>query len=175
MYFDFSTRDQILNLEELPESEYVLILGCGVYNNTPSPLLKMRLDAGIEVVKSGKAKLIILSGYSDGKYYDEVSAMRNYLIENGIDEDILIEDKKGDNTYYSIVNIEKESKDKIIIITQKWHLKRALYISNSINIENSYGYEAQKLEDKATMVYMNFREVFARVKAVLDTHGIHLE
>ncbi len=174
-FYEYTKEQYYIDCKNIPSSEYVMILGCGVINNRPTPLLKNRLDAGIKIVTNKKADKIILSGYKDGDYYDEVQVMKNYLIEHGINKDRIIEDKNGNNTYYSIKNIEKYGDKSTIIITQKWHLIRALYLANKMDEKNIYGFQAADSYSTSYNMYMNFRESFARGKAVLDVYGIHLE
>ncbi len=176
VYFYFGARIQLFhNADKLPETDYVLILGCGIYKNDPSPMLKNRLDAGLKILEKNENSKVILSGYKEGDYYDEVNVMKNYIIENGIDSNRIIEDKTGDNTYYSVENIKKESDEKIVIVTQKWHLIRAIYIANKLDIKNVKGLVAEPCPVSSTTRYMNLREYFARIKAILDVHGIHTE
>ncbi len=174
-FYEYTKKDLYTELEQVPQSDYVLILGCGVRGNEPTPLLRKRLEAGIELIKHEKADKIIVSGYRDGDYYDEVKVMKNYLVKNGIDENIIIEDKQGNNTYYSIKNTEKYQGESFTIVTQKWHLVRALYLAKKINTEDVFGFEADKSDSNNYTLYMNFRENFARIKAVMDVYGLHIE
>ncbi len=176
VYFYQYTKSQLYyDADNIPNADYVLIFACGIIENKPTPMLRKRLEAGLKIIENNKADKIILSGYKDGDYYDEVAVMKNYLIENGISKDIIYEDKFGDNTYYSIKNIEKFDDDSIILITQKWHLIRAIYLANKLDVKNVYGFVAEKCGYQSYTFYMNFREAFARVKAVLDAYGVHLE
>ncbi len=175
-YFYEYTESQIYyDINNVPQSDYVLIFACGIVNNKPTPMLRKRLEAGLNLIQNNKADKIILSGYKDGDYYDEVNVMKTYLTEHGISEDIIVEDKFGDNTYYSIKNIEKLEDDSIILLTQKWHLIRAIYLANKLDVKNVSGFVAESCGYESYTFYMNFREAFARVKAVMDAYGIHIE
>ncbi len=174
-FYEYTKKDLYNEIDKVPRSDYALILGCGVHGNNPTPLLRKRLEAGIDLIENNKADKIIVSGFKDGDYYDEVKVMKNYLIENGIDEDIIIEDKKGNNTYYSVKNIENYEDKTFTIVTQEWHLVRALYLAKKINEQDIYGFEADKSDSNNYTLYMNFRENFARIKAVMDVYGLHIE
>lgn len=176
VYVHFSTKAQIYSDSiQVPESDYIMVLGCGVLENRPTPMLQNRLDAGLELYQRNKGAKIILSGHKDGDYYDEVSVMKNYLLEKGVPEEDLIEDKAGTNTYYSIRNFDRYQDESLIVVTQKKHLERALYLANMLDQKEVYGYEAMECDSKSYTMYMNVREVFARVKAVMDVCGLHIE
>lgn len=120
VYVHFSTKAQIYSDSiQVPESDYIMVLGCGVLENRPTPMLQNRLDAGLELYQRNKGAKIILSGHKDGDYYDEVSVMKNYLLEKGVPEEDLIEDKAGTNTYYSIRNFDRYQDESLIVVTQK--------------------------------------------------------
>lgn len=178
LYFYLSGKEQIYsNAEDIPKADYAMILGCGVIENRPSPLLQQRLEAGLDLFSHQKVDKIILSGYRDGPYYDEVSVMKQYLLKQGVPEEKIIEDKQGDNTYCSIKNFSTFKGSSLILVTQKRHLERALYLSKKFNHEKVYGLEAKSYvaNNKSAVIYMNLREMFARVKAVMDAYGFHLE
>lgn len=145
------------------EFEYVLVLGASVKNNYPSLMLKDRLDKTIEIYKSNTNIKIILSGDSVKKDYDEVGVMLQYLLDNEVEESNIILDKYGVSTYDSLKRIENIVQDKkIIIVTQKYHLTRSLYIALTNDLDAvgvvayDYRYNGQLIRD--------IREVLARVK-----------
>lgn len=145
------------------EFEYVLVLGASVKNNYPSLMLKDRLDKAIEIYNSNNNIKIILSGDSVKKDYDEVGVMLQYLLDNEVEKDNIILDKYGISTYDSLKRIENIVQDKkLIIVTQKYHLTRSLYIALSNDFDAvgvsayDYRYNGQLIRD--------IREVLARVK-----------
>ena len=89
--------------------------------------------------------------------------MKNYLLENNIPEEKIIMDPAGVSTYDSIFRVQKQLKaKKIIIVSQKYHLYRALYIANSLGIE-AYGVPADDIKYKGA-TYREVREILARNK-----------
>lgn len=177
LYVYITTDAQSFSLEDdLEQRDYILVLGCGIYEDEPTPMLEKRLEAAISTFKKAKAKYIILSGSVDDVYYDEVEVMKNYLIAKGINLKSIIEDKRGNNTYQSIKNtVKKGYGDSLYIVTQDSHLRRALFLSNSINPNHkAFGVKAGAIKYQEAMLYMDFREILARVKALFDVMNIDL-
>ncbi len=143
-----------------------VILGAKILKNGfPSQVLADRLDAGIELYKSGKVKKLLMTGDHGQVTYDEVNGMRRYAISKGVPEQDIFMDHAGFSTYDSMYR----ARDiflikKAVIVTQEFHLPRALYIARSLGLEVD-GVIADKREYVGES-YLNFREVFARTKAV---------
>lgn len=144
--------------------DYVVVLGARVNGSSPSLMLKDRLDKTIEIYNHNKNIKVIVSGDSqESSIYDEITVMSNYLINNGISKDNILEDKYGISTYDSIYRIKDKVKDKkIIIVTQKYHLYRSVYIAKSLGID-SVGISAKEYKYPG-QIYRDIREIFARIK-----------
>lgn len=162
-YVCSSTKDQFN--KELKDADCILILGAGVRNNEPSPMLKDRLDEGIALYKEGKTPKIIMSGDHGQEDYDEVNLMKKYAIDKGVPSSDIFMDHAGFSTYESIYRAKEifQAK-KVIIVTQDYHLYRALYIANELGLKavgfpsNPRSYPGQTMRD--------IREIAARVKDV---------
>ena len=145
-YVKASTKKQIIDneseLSNLSDVDCILILGAGVRNNAPSPMLEDRLLKGIELYNKNISNKIIMSGDHGREEYDEVNIMKDFAIDKGIKSEDIFMDHAGFSTYESIYRAKEifEAK-KIIIVTQSYHLYRALYIANSLGIE-AYGVSA---------------------------------
>jgi SanA protein len=148
------------NIDEAPVTDIGLILGAAAYGNNLSDILKDRMDTGIELYNKSKVSSLILSGAEN-----EVSAMKKYALEQGIPESAIAEDPAGLNTMASTQNIKAEGK-KITVITQKYHLPRALFIANHYDID-AVGVEADRHE-YVKIVEFKKREIMATTKAMLD-------
>ncbi len=161
--------------ETSPLADAILVPGALVYNdNTVSPVLKDRLDYALELYVSKRAPKFLLSGDHGTKGYDEVNAMRSYLLAKGVPSEDIFMDHAGFNTYDSLYRAKNIFKvNSLLISTQKFHMGRALYIARNLNID-AYGYPS---EDKRiyNMSYLYFREAFARIKAFFDTVIIRRE
>ena len=143
--------------------ESIIIPGSPVYRDEPKPILKDRLDCGIELIESGKGKTILMTGDGDGKYYNEIKVMVNYAEKNGMPEDIILIDGIGYSTYNSIYNMKQNYDfDKVIIVTQRYHMYRALFIARRMGID-AYGVTCDNNEYEY-FFYRHSRETLARVK-----------
>ena len=165
VYMIVVTKKLILNKDKISKDniECIVVLGAGIRNGGPSPMLEDRLLTAIELYNSGVTNKILVTGDHEYADHDEVNVMKNYLKEHGIPSENIFMDHAGLSTYDSIYRASKVFKtNRFIIVTQKYHLYRALYISKALNI-NAYGVSATKRE------YVNqrkrdIREVAARVK-----------
>lgn len=154
------TADTFKNDEK---ADCILILGAGVKDGKPKPMLRDRLLAGIELYKSGAAKKIIMSGDHGRADYDEVNVMRSFAIEQGVRAEDIFLDHAGFSTYDSVYRAKNIfGAENIIIVSQKYHLYRALYISEKLDVKaagvsanlNTYGGQLKR----------DIREIIARDK-----------
>lgn len=141
-------------------ADAILVLGCGIKDGKPSLMLQDRLDKAIELYENHQASSIILSGDPSD---NEVEIMKDYMIENGIDEDILILDNEGYSTYQSLYNVKnKYSFDSVIVVTQQYHLYRALYIGIALDLD-VVGASTQNARYNGQII-RETREILARTK-----------
>lgn len=162
-----STEDQILASEEaarLEDVDCILVLGCFVKEDgNPSAMLHDRLTRGVELYDLGAAPKLLMSGDHGRVEYDEVAAMKQFAINEGIVSEDVFMDHAGFSTYESIYRAKEVFQaDKILIVTQEYHLYRALYIANQLGVE-AYGV-ASDYRTYAGQIMRDFREVLARVK-----------
>lgn len=166
LYVILNTTSNIIIKEEyqqLKDVDYILVLGASVRRESPSPMLEDRLKKAIELYNINTQNKILVTGDHTKEDYDEVTIMKNYLLENNIPEEKIIMDPAGVSTYDSIFRVQKQLKaKKIIIVSQKYHLYRALYIANSLGIE-AYGVPADDIKYKGA-TYREVREILARNK-----------
>lgn len=147
----------------------IVILGAGLQSNgQPSHMLEDRIKTGVEVFNTVDADYILMSGDRSGEHYDEPSAMKQYALSLGVDEDKILLDGQGFSTFESISRVKDEyGFESIIIITQKYHLYRALYIAEQYEIE-AVGVSAD-LRTYRGQIYRDLREMLARVKDFIKT------
>ena len=166
-----STKNQIIkesSYENLENIDCILVLGAGVWGDKPSPMLEDRIIKAIELYKNGVAPKIIMSGDHGREEYDEVNIMKNYAIEKGIPSDDIFMDHAGFSTYDSIYRAKYifEAKN-IVIVTQEYHLYRAIYIANTLGI-NAYGANSNPRQ-YSEQTYREIRETLARNKDFVKT------
>ena len=165
-YVKLSVSNKILTEEkskELKDVDCILILGAGLWNNKPSPLLRDRLDTGINLYKENVAPKIVMSGDHINKNYDEVNAMKKYAIDKEVVSSDIFMDHAGISTYDSIYRIKNIfNAKKIIIVTQEYHLYRALYIAKKLGLD-AYGVKANSPSYSGD-TKRELREILARNK-----------
>ena len=124
----------------LKDVDCILVLGCQVKNDgQPSDMLSDRLRRGIELYDQGISPKIIMSGDHGRKEYDEVNTMKQVAVESGIPSNDIFMDHAGFSTYESLYRAKEIfGADKLVIVTQEYHLYRALYIAKDLGIE-AYG------------------------------------
>ncbi len=161
------TRDRIISAEQakyLSEVDCIGILGCQVRpDRTPSMMLYDRIDMGVRLYKDGVSNRLLMSGDHETDSYNETGVMREYAVMLGADNKDIGEDRYGLCTYDSIFRaVRLYGYDKILIVTQEYHLYRALYIADSFGIE-AYGVSAS-INEYGGQVKRDIRELAARTK-----------
>lgn len=152
--------------EKLQNTDCVIVLGCQVMpNGNPSGMLKDRLLCGIDLYNRGAAPKIIMSGDHGQKEYDEVNAMKQFAVDKNIPSEDIFMDHAGFSTYESIYRAKEVFKaSSVIIVSQEYHLHRAVYIARNLGIE-AYGVSSDYNEYSGQQ-YREGREILARCKDV---------
>ena len=166
LYVTMSVSKQIIkesDYKKLSDMDCIIILGAGIWGDGPSPMLEDRFLEGIDLYQKNVSNKIIMSGDHGKKEYDEVNIMKEFAIEKGIPSENIFMDHAGFSTYESIYRAKEifEAK-KVVIITQKYHLYRALYIAKELGIE-AYGVGADPRKYVGA-TYREIREILARDK-----------
>lgn len=161
-----STVENIINETEAAEldADCILVLGCGVREDgTPSLMLRDRLETGIALYEAGAAPKLLMSGDHGRKDYDEVNLMKAYAMEREIPSADIFMDHAGFSTYDSMYRARDIFfAKKIVIVSQEYHLYRALYLAKKLGLE-AYGVPALDVNYHG-QAYREFREMLARAK-----------
>lgn len=161
-----STKNCIISPEtaSVLNADAILVLGAAVRpDKTPSPMLQDRLNQGIDLYNLKASNRVLVSGDNSTIHYDEVTVMKNYILASGIPSEDVFKDHAGFNTYNSMFRAKEIFRvNRVIIVTQEYHLYRAIYIAKHLGMD-AYGvasnpriYSGQSARD--------FREFLARVK-----------
>ena len=160
------TKSKIISLDEaekLTDIDCAVILGAGVRDGKPTPMLRDRLLTGIELNKSGTVKKLIMSGDHGSDDYDEVNIMKSFAVDNGVSDEDIFMDHAGFSTYETIYRAKEIFEaDNIIIVSQKYHLYRALYIAEKLGVK-AVGISAD-LRTYSGQAKRDLREILARDK-----------
>ena len=146
------------------DADCIMVLGCGIEDEeTPSPMLKDRLDVGIELYKQGAAPKILLTGDNGTEQHNEIHVMLKYTKEAGVPEKDIFCDHAGFSTYESMYRAGSIfNAERVIVVTQTYHQYRALYIGDKLGLE-----VMGVASDQQTYFGQRFREsreILARIK-----------
>lgn len=157
------------DLQKLPKEKTGLLLGTSktLSNGSQNTYFTYRIDAAVKLFKAGKIQNIIVSGNNSVEHYNEPKDMKLALIAAGIPEKKIFEDFAGFRTLDSVVRAKEIFGQKsYIIISQKFHNERAVFIARKNGID-ALGYNAIDVNSYFGFK-TNMREYLARVKVFVD-------
>ena len=167
---DTVSQGKVYNsIEEVPERKIGLVLGCSKYlsNGRKNLYFQQRIDAAKELYFSDKVKFLLVSGDNSTKYYDEPTTMKKDLIALGVPGNKIYCDYAGLSTLDSVVRTKEVFKEnQFIVISQGFHVRRAVYIGIAHNID-LIGYSSGSISGVGS-VRTELRECLARVKTIMD-------
>jgi len=160
-------RERILTVEQaaqLEDVDCIIVLGCQVRSDgSLSHMLRDRLEQGLALYNAGASPKLLMSGDHGQKEYDEVNAMKSFALENGVPSENVFMDHAGFSTYESIYRAKEIfGADKMIVVTQEYHLYRSLYIAEKLGVE-AWGVAAAP-NTYAGQTMRDLREILARCK-----------
>lgn len=167
IYVKNKVKDKIIDIEEakkISDVDCIIVLGASVLDSeTPSLMLEDRLKKAIEIYYNTSVPKLLMSGDHGGLYYDEVNVMKNYAIKEGVPSTDIFMDHAGFSTYESMYRAKEIfGAKKVIIVTQEYHLTRAIYIAESLGLE-AYGVPAENIRYKG-QTERDIREFLAIAK-----------
>lgn len=160
------------SLDNVLPRKYALLLGTSKFTRSGmvNPYYRYRIVAAVELYKSGKVKKIIASGDNSSKYYNEPATMRDDLVAAGVPKTDILMDFAGFRTLDSIARCKsKFGVEDPLIITQAYHAKRALYLSERLGLGGAAAYAAKAPDSMSYRLRNELRESLARTLAFLDT------
>ena len=164
------TKAQLYDsVEAIPSNKVGIVLGTAKYVRSGQLNLyySYRINAAVELYKSGKIKFILISGDNSTRFYDEPSTFKKDLIKRGVPEEHIFLDYAGFSTLDSIIRAKKVfGQSKFTIISQAFHNERAVFIANFKEID-AVAYNAKPIPFKYGL-YVKTREKLARVKMLFD-------
>lgn len=164
-----STEGKIIAEEEAAElnADCILVLGAGVHpDGSPSNMLEDRLLRGISLYEEGASGKMLMSGDHGRKNYDEVNVMKQFAVNHGVPPEDVFMDHAGFSTYESMYRARDVFRaERVIIVTQKYHLYRALYAAERLGLD-AYGVASDQ-RPYAGQRRRDIREVLARNKDFL--------
>ena len=167
IFLKSSVSDKIITVEKAKDlnADCIIVLGAGLRpDGNPTWMLEDRIKVGDELYKNHAAPKIIMSGDHGRESYDEVNAMKKYAIAEGVPSKDIFMDHAGFETYDTMYRARDVfGAKKVIIVTQKYHLYRAMYAAKKLGLE-AYGVSATKRKYDNKQWIRDIREWLARVK-----------
>ncbi|MGL4483910.1 MAG: SanA/YdcF family protein [Anaerovoracaceae bacterium] len=163
---DAQIAKEEITLAKEKNADCILVLGAAAYQNEPSKMLRDRLDVAIMLYFNGVAPKLLMSGDNRYEDYNEVAAMNKYAQEQGVPAEDIFLDYAGFSTYESIYRAQAIFKvEKAIVVSQRYHEYRAMYISEKLGL-NAWGVcSDQKVYPRQNE--RDLREILARDKDFL--------
>lgn len=162
------SRRAMYDAGDVPVSDVIVVLGASVLpSGRPSDILADRLTVAADLYAAGKAGTVLVSGDNGQNGYDEVNAMRLFLLDAGVAPEDVFLDHAGFDTYDSMYRARDVfGVRRAIVVTQEFHLPRALFISSHLGID-AVGVAAD-LQPYVKQEWFAVRESVANVKAALN-------
>jgi SanA protein len=166
------TKINDLDTSKWQRPRVAIVFGASVYSNGElSPVLEDRVDTAIELYRAGKVDRILVSGDNRHPSYNEPKAMQEYLVSHAVTPRDVVVDYGGRSTYETCLRAKEVfGLKQAVLVSQGYHLPRALYISNQLGL-NAVGM-AGDLRLKQQIHYQNVREWAAEVKAYFNLNFI---
>lgn len=166
---------KIFSTTDVSPARIAIVFGAGLQRDgTPSPVLKDRVAAAVNLLNNNKVDKLLLSGDNRFIEYNEPGAMQQYALELGAPAEALVLDYAGRRTYDTCFRAKHIFKvDEAILVTQKFHLPRSLFLCNQLGIR-AVGVEADlRTYSKHSYQIWVIREILATTASVWDIYIRH--
>jgi SanA protein len=165
-------RSRTASLETIDPVPVILVFGAGLRRDgSPTLVLQDRIKTAVDLYFSGKASVLLMSGDNRFVDYNEPAAMRRYALTLGIPDEAIVLDYAGRRTYDSCYRArEIFGLKKVILVTQGYHLPRALYTCNLLGVDAKGISADQNQYRQLSLAYWQIREIFATLVALWDVH-----
>lgn len=157
-------------VNDVPPERVAIVFGAGLLRDgSAGPVLRDRVETAVKLYQQGKVDKLLMSGDNSVIEHNEPEAMRQYALAFGIPNKDIVLDYAGRRTYDTCYRADYIFKvDSAILVTQGFHLPRALFLCNWFGVE-SVGVESNNnYFRKISRLYWNTRELFATAQAVWD-------
>lgn len=165
-------NNRIYEVQDSPARRVAIVFGAGLRRDgTPTAILRDRVETAAELYFGGKVEKILMSGDNRFDYYNEPEAMRQYAIALGVPPQAIAMDYAGRRTYDTCYRARAIfGVESALLVSQKFHLPRALFLCNTLGIEAA-GVEAnQRSYRNRALLIWNIREQLATIGAFLDVY-----
>ena len=168
----WGTRNLVFSVEKVPPKPVAIVFGAGLWRDgSPTPVLRDRVATAAELYFAGKIKKLLMSGDNSHNDYNEPAAMRAYAMQLGVSGDDIVLDYAGRRTYDTCYRAREIFRvNEAILVTQNFHLPRALYTCNALGVQ-AVGVSADmRVYRMRSLVIWNLRELPASLVALWQVH-----
>ncbi len=154
------SASKIYTVENVSSRKVAIVFGAGLWwDGSPTPVLRDRVKTAAELYFTGKVEKLLMSGDNSHLDYNEPGAMREYATALGVPDEDIVLDYAGRRTYDTCYRArEIFGLSEAILVTQKFHLPRAVYVCNKLGL-SSVGVQAdQRSYTRRSLVWWNLRE-----------------
>jgi len=163
---------RIYDLESSPARRVAIVFGAGLRRDgTPTAILRDRVETAAGLYFDGKVEKILMSGDNRFDYYNEPGSMQQYALSLGVPAEAIVLDFAGRRTYDTCYRAKAIfGLESAVLVSQKFHLPRALFVCNALGLEST-GVEAnQRLYRERALLIWNIREQLATIGAFIDVY-----
>ncbi|MEA3352012.1 MAG: ElyC/SanA/YdcF family protein [Chloroflexota bacterium] len=163
------------SVENVNPQPVAIVFGAGLWRDgSPTPVLRDRVATAAELYFAGKVEKLLMSGDNSFEDYNEPVAMKNYALSLDVPADAIVMDYAGRRTYDTCYRARDIFQvESAILVTQDFHLDRALYICNKLGVIATGIPANQRIYRRRSMLYWRSREIVATFTALLDVHILH--
>ncbi|GAB4459148.1 MAG: ElyC/SanA/YdcF family protein [Anaerolineae bacterium] len=169
-WVNWQARDAVFTSQTAPPNGVALVLGAGLWRDgSPTPVLYDRVATAVELYQAGRVQKLLLSGDNSFETYNEPAAMQRLALDLGVPPQDIVLDYAGRRTYDSCYRAREIFElGQVTVVTQEFHLNRALYLCNALGVE-AVGVAADRRDYRSSWQrFWQVREVAATVRAWLD-------
>jgi vancomycin permeability regulator SanA len=157
----------------VPPQQVAIVFGAGVWEDgTPTPMLADRVRAAVDLYNQSRVNKILMTGDNSSRDYNEVKVMQEYAVKHGVSLTDITLDYAGFSTYESCYRAKEIfGVTRAVLVTQKYHLPRAVYTCSNMGIEAvGLGTPDWEKFENDSMRYYFLRELLAVLKALWEVH-----
>jgi len=164
-------------IEEAPKGKVAIVFGAGLWRDgSPTPVLRDRVETAARLYFDGKVEKLLMSGDNSYLDYNEPGAMRDHALELGVPSEAIVMDYAGRRTYDTCYRAKHIfGVDQAILVTQAFHLPRALFVCNRLGLDAVGVVAATREYRRGSLLWWHLREMPATLVALWEVYVSHPE
>ena len=165
-------HSRIDSIEAIEQAPTAIVFGAGLWRDgSPTPVLRDRVQTAADLFFNGKVEKLLMSGDNRFVEYNEPAAMRTYALQLGVPDEAIVLDYAGRRTYDTCYRARDIfGLDNVILVTQQFHLPRAVYLCNTLGVAAQGTPADQRQYRRRSLVFWNVRETLATLIALWEVH-----